>query len=323
MAEIRSQIIKELYKPIRVNFERRRYEIRSISDVLQLDIADMGLLRNENRGYTYFLLAVNPFTKMIYGEILRTKGAREVVEATKRILERTGIRFERIMTDRGTEFLNALFRREIVNANNIHHYVTHSPKKCVHVERAIGTIKRTIYKRNATRGSDNWIDDFQRVLDRRNATPHSRMKIRPIDINRRNERQIYRRFYATQRDVGNPKFRVGDKVRIALGVEEKFRRSYYPSWSPAVFTITAVNRKIPCTYKLQNYNLVPLLRSYYEMELQRVMYPDYWLVERVVERRGNYRKVRWMGLEDPRYDSWLHMDELDEEAAESSDDDDD
>lgn len=312
MDQERRQIIKELFKPARINFPRRRYEIRSINDVFQLDVAEMQLFKDQNRGYSYFLLGVNPFTKMIYGEILRTKTAREVAEATKKILEKTKIRFRHLMTDKGTEFLNAIFRREIVNANNLHHYVSNSIKKCAHVERAIGTIKRAIHKEIAMRKSENWIDNFQRIIDIRNDTPHSRLKIKPKNINRRNEGQIYRKFYGTQRRIVNPKFAIGEKVRIELSAEEKFRKSFFPSWSPAVFTIIAVNRKYPCTYKLKNFGNIELARSYYEEELQRVKYPDIWLVDKVVGRRGNMRKVRWLGLEDPRYDTWVHKDDIED-----------
>lgn len=132
------QVVNEIYHPVKINFPRRRYEILSLDDVLQLDLADLSLLGRSNDGHKYILVAINPFSKKIYTVPLKTKTAREVTDATKEILRRSNIRFKKIMSDKGTEFKNAIFKREISEANGIHHYFSNSIKKCAFAERAIG-----------------------------------------------------------------------------------------------------------------------------------------------------------------------------------------
>lgn len=147
MVDKRTQVIEELYKPIRVNFPRRPYTIKSIDDVIQMDIAELQLLAKHNDGHRYFLCATNPFTKKIYALPLKTKTAKEVVSAALEILRSSKIKFKKIFTDRGAEFKNALFKRDVLEPLKIHHYFSYSKIKCAHVERAIGTIKRRLYKR--------------------------------------------------------------------------------------------------------------------------------------------------------------------------------
>lgn len=132
-----TETIDELYKPLRINFPRRRTEIRSLRDVLQIDLADMTWLANENNGHRYFLLGVNPFSKKFYSAPLKTKGAKEVADATKKILLDSGIKYESIVSDKGSEFKNQIFRRDIEQAMGINHYYTYSVKKAAIVERYI------------------------------------------------------------------------------------------------------------------------------------------------------------------------------------------
>lgn len=135
-ADVRhAETIGELYKPLRINFPRRRTEIRSLRDVLQIDLADMTWLARENNGYHYFLLAVNPFSKLFYSAALKGKTAREVCDATKRILIDSRIAYENIVSDKGSEFRNQIFRREIEQAMGIEHHYTYSIKKAAIVER--------------------------------------------------------------------------------------------------------------------------------------------------------------------------------------------
>lgn len=65
------QLLSELFRPVRVNFPRRRFEYKSIDDNLQLDIADLSKLAKANSNYKFILVSVNPFTKMIYAEKLK------------------------------------------------------------------------------------------------------------------------------------------------------------------------------------------------------------------------------------------------------------
>lgn len=252
LANQHTQAINELYKPVRINFPRRRFELRRLHDVIELDIADMSNLSRENDGHHYFLLANIPFSKKIFTVPLKTKGAREVATATKLILRKARLKFKKIFTDRGSEFKNTIFKREIEDEMGIEHYYSYSVKKCPHAERSIGTVKRKIYKMMGLKGSMRWLDFLPKLTSEINNTPHSRFKFKPNEVNRRNEHAIYEQFYSQPRETNIPKFKIGDKVRKSEP-PTMFRRSFYPNWSPAVYSVVAVNRKVPNVYKLKDY----------------------------------------------------------------------
>lgn len=161
--------------------------------------------------------------------------------------------------------------------------------------RGIGTVKRKLYKSMALRGSKRWVGDLRRIIEEINNTKIARMGFRPNDVTPRNEAAIYQKFYSTPRPVGAaPKFRVGGKVRRSEPLIQ-FRRSFYPGWSPHIFTISAINRKLPHSYKLRDYYGVAIPGSYYAEELQTAKHPNYFLIEEVLERRGNRVRVKWWG----------------------------
>ena len=96
---LRSRIVEEMYKPIRVHFKTRRVEIRGYDDIIGLDLADMSKLKKYNKGYTFFLLAVNCFSRKCYTLQLKNKTTIEVGKATIKILEKSKTKFKFIWTD--------------------------------------------------------------------------------------------------------------------------------------------------------------------------------------------------------------------------------
>lgn len=100
LARKHAEALNEIYRAPRKNFVRRPYKILSLDDVIQFDIADLTWLLKSNSGFRYLLVAVNPFSKMIYARALKSKGAEEVSTAAKSIIDQTGIKFKKIFTDR-------------------------------------------------------------------------------------------------------------------------------------------------------------------------------------------------------------------------------
>jgi hypothetical protein len=306
---IRSQIVKELFKPARRTFPRRRVELRSLSDMLQIDLADMSMLAKENKGIKYLLVAVNPFSKMTYLKTLKTKGQQEVVSKMQEILDECGINFQHLFSDRGTEFKNKLFEKEITKKYKLNHYFAYSSKKCPHVERKIRDIKQLCHVRMNIKTSQNYVDDLPRILDILNERKHSRFGFAPNDVNESNEDEIFRKFYAAPRKIDKPKFEVGAKVRLVVPLDNPFLKAHWPRWSPSIFTIVACNYKYPCVYKVKDYDGKILPKTYYEHELQLTRYPDFWLVEKVISKRGKKCKVKWLGYDDS-YNSWVDASEI-------------
>lgn len=130
----RSSIVNELYAPYRVNFKRKRIEIKGLEDLIETDIADFQKLKKKNKNYAYCLLAVNPFSKKIYTRKLKTKSGPEVAENFEDILRETGLKFKLVFSDAGKEYFNQHFKK-VLKKYDLHHYTTKSKIKASHAER--------------------------------------------------------------------------------------------------------------------------------------------------------------------------------------------
>lgn len=166
----KEQIIKEIHRYARVNFERRKYSMRGIANTLQADLIEMQQFKDKNIGYRYILLVIDIFSKKAFGAPLKDKTAKEVSEAMEKIFKQVGKTIRALHTDRGSEFWNQTMKRLLVKYGNINHYSTYSGKKSSIVERLIRTLKRKLYMQFNLRGSYKWYDILQKVIDIYNNT---------------------------------------------------------------------------------------------------------------------------------------------------------
>ena len=103
--------------------------------------------------------------------------------------------------------------------------------------------------------------------------------------------------------VKKPKFKVGDKVRISK-FKHVFEKGYTPNWTTEIFTISQIKNTLPVTYLIKDYQNNPLSGCFYEEELTKVKYPDNYLVEKVLRKKGNKMYVKWLGF-DNHHNSWI------------------
>jgi len=75
-----------------------------------------------------------------------------------------------------------------------------------------------------------------------------------------------------------------------------FEKGYTPNWTTEVFKIVKIQHINPVTYLLKDYRGKSIVGAFYEYELHRASYPDIFLVEKVLHRRGNEVYVKWLGF---------------------------
>jgi len=92
-------------------------------------------------------------------------------------------------------------------------------------------------------------------------------------------------------------------------VKQMFEKGYTPNWSTEIFTVTKVLRAEPVVYFLKDYRDQPVSGCFYEQELLKVKYPDVYLVEKVLRKRGNELLVKWLGFDDS-HNSWINKKDL-------------
>ena len=58
-----------------------------------------------------------------------------------------------------------------------------------------------------------------------------------------------------------------------------------------------------------DYQNQPIEGGFYQEELTKVMYPDAYLVEKVLRKRGNKVFIKWLGF-DISHNSWINESDL-------------
>lgn len=166
----KQQVVEEIHRYARKNFERRKYSMRGIANTLQADLIEMQPFSRQNRGYRYILIVIDVFSKKAYAKPLKDKTAKSTTEAMEHIFNQVGQRIQNLQTDDGKEFFNSTMKRLLVQYDNINHYSTFNVKKASIVERLIRTIKRKLYMQFSLQGTNKWYKILEKVIDTYNNT---------------------------------------------------------------------------------------------------------------------------------------------------------
>lgn len=300
----KQQVVNELHKSARKNFARRRVILKGIDDLWQADLIDFKNLRTINKGCSYILIIIDCFSKYSWAVPLKSKTKSEVADAFEQIIQKSGRKPKNLQTDLGTEFYNDVFTA-LMKSLKINHYSSFSTKKASIVERLIKTIKNNLYKSFSLNGNYKWVGSpLKAVMDVYNHTKHSTTKYKPAEVSFKNESTIKKHFATLARPKQkNNKFKLGDHVRISK-YKSCFAKGYTPNWSTEVFKIVSVNNTDPVTYLIEDQGKQKILGAFYEQELQKTRYPNIYLIEKVIKKKGNRLFVKWLGLNSSE-NSWI------------------
>ena len=110
MERQRQGIAREIHRPARKIFPRRRFVVKVLHDYMQTDLVDMSNYSRQNKGYKGILMVWNMFLKQVFVEPLKSKTGAEVTEAFERILRRTTPP-KNLQSDKGLEYYNSNFSK--------------------------------------------------------------------------------------------------------------------------------------------------------------------------------------------------------------------
>lgn len=129
--------------------------------------------------------------------------------------------------------------------------------------------------------------------------------MRPNDVDAHNEQKLMNTVYRYTANIDSTqKFRVGDAVRVSK-YKHVFEKGYTPNWTTEVFTIKRVQTFTnPTTYVLEDSNGDEVAGAVYAEDILAVKYPDIYLIEKIVKRRGNNVYVKWLGFGD-EFNQWI------------------
>jgi transposase InsO family protein len=305
----RRVVVEELHAPARRRYPRRATVVKGYDDLWQADLVEMQPYARVNRGYRYILVVIDAFSKFVWAVPLKDKSGKEVARAFRReVLDASNRRPKNLHTDRGKEFYNADFQK-LVREFQMNHYSTGSNMKASMAERVNRTLKNAMWKEFSDQGSYVWAPNglLARLVEEYNGRRHRTTGMKPVDVTRATDLSaVYRRLKRTEK---KPRFAVGDKVRISKQ-RSVFAKSYTPNWSTEIFEVQRVRRDTnPTTYVLRDERGQTVEGAFYEQEIARARYPDFFLVEKVLRRRGNKAYVKWLGF-DSSANSWVDAGEL-------------
>lgn len=301
------EVVDELHKLARKNFARRRVIIKGIDDLWQADLVEMGEYSSQNNGYKYLLNVIDTFSKYAWITPLKSKNAKDVARAMNHVFSAAKRIPKNLQTDDGKEFFNKEFQI-LMNKKKINHYSTYSVKKASIIERFNRTLKNMMWKEFSYNGSYKWLNIYKKLLEKYNNSKHRTIKMSPIDVNKRNEKLILNTSYNHIKIFQKPKFKIGDYVRISK-YKHVFEKGYTPNWTTEIFQVHKIPNTNPNTYILKDYQGNVIKGGFYEYELMKTKYPNLYLVEKVIKKRGNRVYVKWLGFPN-EHNSWINENEI-------------
>ena len=78
----------------------------------------------------------------------------------------------------------------------------------------------------------------------------------------------------------NPKFKVGDYVRISK-YKNIFVKGYMPNWSEEIFISSKIENTVPWTYIINDLNSKEILGTFYEKEHQKTNQKEFRIEKRL------------------------------------------
>ena len=147
-----------------------------------------------------------------------------------------------------------------------------------------------------------YIDVLGDIVNKYNNTVHRTIKMKLIDVTSDSYAE-----YNEDSNVTNPKFKVGDHVRISK-YKNIFAKGYTPNWSEEVFVVNKIKNTVPWTYAISDLNGEEITGSFYEKELQKTS-QEKFRIEKVLKRKSDKLYVKWKGYDDS-FNSWFDKEDL-------------
>ena len=306
------------------NFQRNRVIVAGIDDQWEADLADLQEYAKENDGYKYLLFVIDVFSRYAWVEPLKSKEAKDIVEAFKKVLDNDDERVpDRLRTDAARDFTSSKFQ-QLMKSEEINHFVTHSEKQANYVERLIQTIKRKLFRHIVHHNNPRYIDDLASLVAAYNKTFHTGIQSEPEKVNNKNQRKLWWQMYWPKKPYvprrgkrGGKKvkfaFQVGDEVRISFR-RAAFQREYNVRWSREVFKVShRFPRQHQPLYKLVDWDGDPVEGTFYQKELQKTKQGATFKIEKILQYKGRGRQrqalVAWKGW-PKKFNSWILVSEL-------------
>ena len=171
--------------------------------------------------------------------------------------------------------------------NNVSIYYTNSHLKAVNIERFNRSLRELMMKVFVKNNNTIWYNILPKLMKTYNNRYHSTIKMKPIEVNKNNERYIKQISYTYNKTNKNPKYKINDLVRISLKRRDVFDKpSGNIKWSEELFKIYDIDISDVIMYKLKGMNDEIIEGSFYEKELQKTKNTSgEYIIEKIIKLR--------------------------------------
>lgn len=193
----------------------------------------------------------------------------------------------------------------------MYHFSTSNETQSNYAEGAVKQLKSRIWRYLGKSEGGRYVDVLQKFVKSYNGTHHSSIDLKPDQVTKENELQVWWKVYGSDRYKKRPyTLKLGQHVRISHK-RSKFARYYGQTWSSEVYKITRRRRiqGIP-VYYLEDLMGEVLKGSFVHAELQPVdlKEDEIWKIDEILKERGSGKKkelyVSWVGF-PKKFNQWI------------------
>ena len=294
---------EELNKPVINKFERKKIIVNYIDEIHSCDLVDMIKYSRVNRGYKYIFTNIDIFSKYAWSFAIKSKKIQDIKLCFEKIFKERKPKY--IWSDQESSF----FSKEMLKFfedNNVKIYHTYSNLKAVVIERFNRSLRELMMKEFVKNNNTVWYNILPELIKKYNNRYHKTIKMKPIDVNKRNEKHIKNTVYNYDITNKKPKFKINDLVRISLKRRELFDKpSGNIKWSEELFKIFKINKSNVITYQLKDMNDQIIKGIFYEKELQLTKNTTgEYIIEKILKTNKNKIYVKWRGYSN-NFNSWI------------------
>ena len=203
----------ELNRPTIQKFERKKVIVNHINEIHSTDLVDMTQYSKINKGYKYIFTNIDVFSKYAYAFPLKSKKIQDIKPCFEKIFKKNKPKY--IWSDKEPSFLSKEMQK-FFKDNDVKIYHTSSHLKAVIVERFNRSLRELMLKEFVKNNNTIWYNILQKLIKIYNNRSHTTIKMKPVEINKNNEKYIKENIYTYNKTSKNPKFKIGDLIRISL-----------------------------------------------------------------------------------------------------------
>ena len=190
--------------------------------------------------------------------------------------------------------------------HNIKIYYTYSNLKAVFIERFNRSLRELMMKSFVKNNNTIWYNILPNLIRTYNNRYHRTIKMKPIDVNKSNEKHIKNTVHNYNITDKIPKFKINDLVRISLKRRQLFDKpSENIKWSKKLFKIHSINKSNVITYKIKDLNDEIIKGIFHEKELQKTRNTsNEYIIEKILKTNKNKLYVKWRRY-NSSFNSWI------------------